>query len=115
MSPLSHLVLDQVPDQTPGSFNERELVRKAGLEQDAHPVVAAHIGCLDESHVLCDTQVNQMEGLGQDEKVLRRRRLDLGELLAELVDENVVKASIELHGLFADEFEALIESREDLI
>src|SRR5262249_33666269 len=45
---------------------------------------------------------------------LRRRGLDLGELLAKVLHEHVVQSSTRLHRLLADQLEALIKPGEDL-
>jgi hypothetical protein len=39
--------------------------------------MAGHIGCRDESDVLSDAKVNQVDGLGQDKEVLGCGGLDL--------------------------------------
>src|SRR6516165_1373022 len=112
---LCHPGFHDVPDQTLRSFNEGELVRKAGFKQYANAIVAAHVGCRDESDVLSNAKVNQVEGLGQDEKALGCRGLYLSEFLAEVLNKNIVKASTELHWLLTDKLEALVQPGKELV
>ena len=44
---FSRLGLDDVPDQTLRSFNEREFVRKAAFKQYTNAIMAGHVGCCD--------------------------------------------------------------------
>src|SRR5215475_11386589 len=105
---LSHLGLDDVPDQTPRAFHEGEFVRQAAFKQHTHAIVAAHVGGRDERDILCHAQVHQVEGLGQDEEVPCRRGLYFSEFLAEVLNKHVVQASAEFHRLLAEKLEALI-------
>jgi len=70
--------------------------------------VAGNVSRRNESYVLSNPKVNEVEGLGQDEQALCCRRLDLGEFLAEILNKNIVKASTQLRGLLADKLEALV-------
>jgi len=42
---FTDLGLDDVPDQTPRSFNERKFVRKAALKQHSDAVLSRYVGC----------------------------------------------------------------------
>jgi len=56
--------------------------------------------------------MNQVTGLCQDEKAFCFGRLNLGQLLPEILDKYIVKSSRELHGLFANQPEGLIQLLE---
>jgi hypothetical protein len=47
MGSLTHFGLDDVPDETPRSFNESELVRKAAFKQYANANVTGQVSCRD--------------------------------------------------------------------
>ena len=47
MGSLRHFGLDDLPDETPRSFNEGELVRKAAFKQDANAMVTGQVSYLD--------------------------------------------------------------------
>jgi hypothetical protein len=108
-----HLTFDEVSDQAARPFDKCEFVGETALEQYANAIVAGHVGHGDHCDVLADAKVNQMIGLGQDIKVPSDRRLDLGQFSTEVLGEDLLEASAELHWLLADELETLIELFED--
>jgi hypothetical protein len=107
--PCLRPAFDDVSDQAARAFDERKFVRKAALKQYADAIVTGRVGSGDERDVLPDAEVNQMIGLGQDEEVPRYRRFDLLQFSAEVLDENFLKATAQLHRLLGDELKALIE------
>jgi hypothetical protein len=61
------LGLDDVPNLR--SFHEGEFLGKTTLKQHADAIVAGQVGRRNQGHVLANAEVNQVAGLGQDEKV----------------------------------------------
>src|SRR5262249_46326857 len=112
---LSNLGLDEASDQSFRSFNESESVREAALKQDTDAIVACHVRCRDQGCVLPNAKVSEVVELGQNEQVPYRRILYLCEFPAEVFDKDFLNASTQLHGLLADEFEALIECGKSLV
>src|SRR6516165_3098053 len=98
-----------------GPLHQDKFVGECALEQYAHAIVTREVGRRDERPVLSDTKVNQVADLGQDEKVPSHWILNLGEFLAEVLDEDVVQGSAELDRLLANELEALIESTANFL
>jgi hypothetical protein len=61
------LALDGVPDQATSAFDERDLVRKAALQQDPDAKVSSYVGHCDQRHVFADAKVRELVGFDQDE------------------------------------------------
>jgi hypothetical protein len=47
MCSLRHFGPDDLPDETPCSFDEGELVRKAAFKQYANAIITSHVSYLD--------------------------------------------------------------------
>ena len=71
-------------------------------------MVPRHICRGDQSRVFTHTEVNQLDGLGQNKEVLGFRRLHLRKLATEVFHKHIMKPSAQLHRLGANELEALI-------
>jgi hypothetical protein len=59
--PLRHLGLNGVPNHAPRAFDERELVRQAAFKQHADAMVAGYVRDRDQSDVLCDAKMGQVD------------------------------------------------------
>ena len=77
--------------------------------------MAGYIGYRDQSHVLGNTKVSQVDGLCKNEHMLCDRVLNLAELVAKVLDKDFLEPRSTLHGLFADELEALILGGKNLL
>jgi hypothetical protein len=106
---FSHLALQDVPDQTPGSLEKGEFVGKHALQENTHSEMASHIRRGHQHCILGKPEVGQVRGFGQNEEVSRRWRLNFGKLLSEVFNEDVVQAPAELLWFFADDFEAPVQ------
>ena len=98
-----------MPDQTACPFSESELIGETTLQQYADTEVPSGVGHFDQSDVFANTKMNELLSFGEDEQMSHHWRLNLCELLAEVLDNDVVQASSELDGLLPDQFEALIK------
>jgi len=106
-------LFNEVSDQASCPFDKCEFVRKAALKQYAYTIMPNHVRRGDQRDIFADAEVNQVIGLGQNEKVPRYRRLDLRQLAAEILHEDLLEPTAELHRLFTDQLEALVEFLEN--
>jgi hypothetical protein len=102
-------------DQTACPFSESELIGETTLQQYADTEVPSGVGHFDQSHVFTNAKMNELLRFGKDEQLSYHWRLNLGKVLAEVLNDDVVQASSELDGLLPDQFEALIECRLNFI
>ena len=71
------------------SFGKCDFVGEAAFKQYTYAIVAGHISGDNQRHVSTDAQMNQLAGLGQYVKLPRDRRFDLGQIIAEILDEDL--------------------------
>ena len=102
-------------DQTACPFSEGELIGETTLQQYADTEMAGHVGHFDQSDVLGNSKVNKLLSFGEDEQMSHHWRLNLCELLAEVLDNDVVQASSGLDRFLPDQFEALIKCRKGFL
>src|SRR5215467_145573 len=88
---LSKLVRDHAPHQAPCTLHECQLLGQARLEQHTHAVMSGYVGHRRQRDVLSDAHVNDMLDLGEDEEMPRHRRLNLRDLLAEILQHHVME------------------------
>src|SRR5215467_8709572 len=102
-------------DHPAGALDESEFIGKTALEQHTDAVVAADVGCGDQSLVGSDTEMDEVVYLHQHIQAFGFRRLYFGDLAAEILDEDVVQAIVDLGGLLADELESFVDGAQDFI
>ena|SRR6516162_6291644 len=98
-----------MPDQTACPFSESELIGETTLQQYADTEMPSHVSHFNQSNVFTNAKMNELLSFGEDEQMSCHWRLNLCEVLAEVLNDDVVQASSELDGLLPDQFEALIK------
>ena len=83
-------------DQTSRPFHEREFVRQATFQEQTDARMPERIGCRDQGDIARYLQVLQVAGLGQDEEFAGDRTMDLVELPAKILNEDVMQPLIDL-------------------
>src|ERR1700757_4575026 len=109
------LPLDDVYDESTHSFSKYDLLGEAALKQHAYSVVAGHFSGSNQRLVFTNVQMNPLAYLGQNVKLPCDRRLDVGQLLTEILDEDLLQAVAQLYRVVTDELEALIELFDHLL
>ena len=102
-------------DQTACPFSESQLIGETTLQQHADTEMARHVRHLDQSDVFANTKVNELLSFGEDEQMSHHWRLNLCELLAEVLYNDVVQTSSELDRFLPNQFEALIKCRLNFV
>src|SRR5215470_14277760 len=106
---LGHSDLNHLPDQAPCPFDEGKFIREAAFQKHADTVVPGGICRRHQSHVFPNAKMRQMYELGQYEQAFGNRRLNFIHFLAKVLQKDFLKSSTEFHGLFPDNFEALVQ------
>jgi hypothetical protein len=104
-----------VSDQTACPFSEGQLIGETTLQQHADTEMARHVSHFDQSDVFANTKVNELLSFGEDEQMSHHWRLNLCELLAEVLNNDVVQTSSELDRFLPNQFEALIKLRLNFV
>ncbi|HEX2973714.1 MAG TPA: hypothetical protein VHP11_15370, partial [Tepidisphaeraceae bacterium] len=89
--PLFHGGFGNSPDESASPFSKGQFVCKAALKQHAYGMIAGHVGCRSQSHILTNAKVNEVNGLGQNEEVPGNRILNFTQLPAEVLDKYLLK------------------------
>jgi hypothetical protein len=101
--------LDDVSDESTRSFGKWDIIRETALKQHAYATMAGHFGDRNQRLVFTNAQMNPLASLGQYVKLSRDRRLYIGQLLTEILDEDLLQAPAQLYRLLPDQPEAVIE------